>query len=377
MEQTSNNSFKVAGILDIHPKGFGFLRQKQYFYSESPSDIYVTVDFIRRKRLKPGIYIEGEGETGKEGNNILKSINTLNGMPFEKYLSFPPFNKLVSVSPDEILRLETPNCPLSMRIVDILAPIGKGSRSLVISPPKVGKTTFLKEIANSCAINHPEIQIFALLIDERPEEVTDIQRSIKGEVIASSMDQSLINHVRLSRLSIEIAKRKVEEGKDVLIIMDSITRMSRAFNTIEGESGRTMSGGLDSRAMEFPRYFFGSARKIENGGSLTIVATTLVDTGSRMDELIFREFQGTGNQEIQLSRKLSDKRIFPAMDLQKSRTRKEELLLTPDELLASTRIRRGLADLHPDIAMERLIDTMKKFKTNREFVDMLLNAKVK
>ena len=264
-----------------------------------------------------------------------------------------------------------------MRIVDILSPIGKGSRSLIVSPPKAGKTTFLKEIAEACATNHPEIKIFALLIDERPEEVTDMMRSIKGEVIASSLDQSLINHVRLSRLTIEIAKRKVEMGEDVLIIMDSITRMSRAFNAVHGDSGRTMTGGLDTLAMEFPRSFFGSARNIEGGGSLTIIATALIDTGSRMDELIFREFQGTGNQEIQLSRKLANKRIFPAIDIEKTRTRKEELLLTEKELKAVTRVRRGLFDLPIDIAMERLIDTMQKYKSNVEFLELLLNAKIR
>jgi transcription termination factor Rho len=263
-----------------------------------------------------------------------------------------------------------------MRIVDLLAPLGKGSRSLIVSSPKVGKTTFLKEIAAACAANHPEIFVYALLVDERPEEVTDMVRSIKGEVVASCIDQSILNHVRVSRLVIEMAKRRAEAGEDILILVDSLTRMARAFNTVEGESGRTMSGGLDSRAMEFPRSFFGSARKIEHGGSLTIVATVLVDTGSRMDELIFREFQGTGNQELRLNRRLSDKRIFPAIDIERSRTRREELLLSPDELGTSTRIRRGLSDLPPEVAMERLLDTIKKYKTNADFSHMLMQAKI-
>ena len=368
---------EVSGILDVHSKGFGFLRQKAHFYSESPDDAYVPPELIRRNNLKAGLFIEGIGEDGKAGNIILNSVRLINGKPPQHGHHYtPPFHKLTTVSPYERIHLETKGGPLSTRIVDLITPLGKGSRSLIVAPPKAGKTTFLKDIANAVAINHPEIKIYAVLIDERPEEVTDIMRSIKGEVIASSMDQSIINHVRISRLAIEIAKQRVLAGEDVMIIMDSITRMSRAFNAAEGESGRTMTGGLDSRAMEFPRNFFGSARKIEHGGSLTIIGTALIDTGSRMDELIFREFQGTGNQEIQLSRRLADKRIFPAIDLEKSRTRRDELLLNKDELETATRIRRALTDLSPDIAMERLIDTVQKYKTNYEFVKMLSQTKL-
>ena len=376
MDYSSQGKIQVSGILDIHTKGFGFLRQQFRFYSENNEDTYVPPEIIRRSYLKTGMFIEGIGEKGRAGNIILQTVQKINGKPPHHFSDQRPFYKLTTVSPYQQIKLETPGGPLSTRIIDILAPLGKGSRSLIVAPPKAGKTTLLKEIANAVAINHPEMAIYALLIDERPEEVTDIQRSIKGEVIASCMDQTLFNHVRISRFAIEIVKQRVMSGEDVLIIMDSITRMSRAFNTAEGESGRTMSGGLDSRAMEFPRNFFGSARKIENGGSLTIIGTALIETGSRMDDLIFREFQGTGNQEIQLSRRLSDKRIFPAFDLEKSRTRKEELLLTRDELEASTRIRRGLNGLPLDVTMERLIDTISKFKTNEDFVRMLVNAKI-
>lgn len=375
-DQRKKKLSPVQGVLDVHSKGFGFLRQKQRFYSESPEDAYVPVDFIRRNGLRSGFFIEGEGENGKAGNLILKHLHRVNGRPPVRKRSGRPFHKLTTVSPHERIRLETEDGPLSMRIVDLLAPLGKGSRSLIVSSPKVGKTTFLKEIAAACAANHPEIFVYALLVDERPEEVTDMVRSIKGEVVASCIDQSILNHVRVSRLVIEMAKRRAEAGEDILILVDSLTRMARAFNTVEGESGRTMSGGLDSRAMEFPRSFFGSARKIEHGGSLTIVATVLVDTGSRMDELIFREFQGTGNQELRLNRRLSDKRIFPAIDIERSRTRREELLLSPDELGTSTRIRRGLSDLPPEVAMERLLDTIKKYKTNADFSHMLMQAKI-
>lgn len=376
MDYSNQGKIQVSGILDVHTKGFGFLRQQFRFYSENNEDTYVPPEIIRRSYLKTGMRIDGIGEKGRAGNIILQSVQKINGRPPQQFSDQRPFYKMTTVSPYQRIRLETPGGPISSRIIDILAPLGKGSRSLIVAPPKAGKTTLLKEIANSVAINHPEIAIYALLIDERPEEVTDIQRSIKGEVIASCMDQTLFNHVRISRFAIEIVKQRVMSGEDVLVIMDSITRMSRAFNTAEGESGRTMSGGLDSRAMEFPRNFFGSARKIEGGGSLTIIGTALIETGSRMDDLIFREFQGTGNQEIQLSRRLSDKRIFPAFDLEKSRTRREELLLSRDELEASTRVRRGLNGLPLDITMERLIDTISKFKTNEDFVRMLVNAKI-
>ena len=366
----------VSGILDVHPKGFGFLRQKYRLNSDSNEDTYVPHEVIRRNYLKMGMYVEGIGEPGRAGNIILQSLLLINGKDPRAYIDQRPFHKLTTVSPYERIRLETKSGNLSTRILDVLSPLGKGSRCLIVSPPKAGKTTLLKDIANAVTENHPEIQIYALLIDERPEEVTDIQRSIKGEVIASCMDQTLYNHCRISRFAIEIAKQRVLAGEDVLIIMDSITRMSRAFNTAEGESGRTLSGGLDSRAMEFPRSFFGAARKIENGGSLTIIGTALIETGSRMDDLIFREFQGTGNQEIQLSRKLSDKRIFPALDLEKTRTRREELLFSRDELEASARMRRALSGLNPDVAMERLIDTISKYKQNCDFVTMLANARL-
>ncbi|MBN2143171.1 MAG: transcription termination factor Rho [Candidatus Aureabacteria bacterium] len=372
----SSDSNSISGILDVHSKGFGFVRQKSHLYSESDNDPYVPPEMIRRIRLKSGCLIEGEQGVGREGKPVLSFISTVNGLSPDAFSRLPAFSSLTTISPDEKIHLETKGGPLSMRIMDLLVPLGKGSRSLIVSPPKAGKTTILKELAHAVAVNHPEIQIYALLIDERPEEVTDIRRSIKGEVLASSMDQSIGNHVRLARLASEMVKRKVEAGENVFLLIDSITRVSRAFNNMEGNSGRTLSGGLDSRAMEFPRSFFGSARKIEHKGSLTIIGTTLVETGSRMDELIFQEFQGTGNQEVILSRKLADKRIFPAIDIIRSRTRREELILSPDDLEAATRIRKGLSGLNPDVAMERLIETIQKYETNADFVRMLLNAKV-
>ncbi len=365
---------KISGILDVNQKGFGFIRKKGVFYRESQDDTFVPAEFIRRKWLRSGLYIEGEGVYGKEGNLILKKIISLNNKQTEIYRVPKPYHKLTTISPTQRIKLETEDGPLSTRVIDLLSPIGKGSRSLIIAPPKVGKTTILKDIANGCSISNPDISIYVLLIDERPEEVTDMVRSIKGQVLASSMDQDLINHTRLCRLTLEIAKRKVEMGEDVLILLDSITRMSRAFNNTEGDSGRSLSGGLDSRAMIFPRSFFGAARNIEHGGSLTIIGTALVDTGSKMDELIFREFQGTGNQEVVLSRRLSNKRVFPAIDIERTRTRKEELLLTKDQLLASTRIRRGLFNLNNTNAMERLIETMKQHDTNDKFIKVLLDA---
>ncbi len=375
-DSASGSAPLVSGILDVNSKGFGFLRQKNGFYAESQDDPYVSPDLIRKLGLKSGLFLEGEEGQGKTGKPVLRTVTRANGKPADEWRRMPAFNTLTTVSPDQRLRLETKGGPLSTRIIDLLAPIGKGSRSLIVSPPKTGKTTLLKDIAQAVTKNHPEIKLYALLIDERPEEVTDMHRSIKGEVLASSMDMAMGNHVRLTRLASEMVKRKVEAGEDVLLILDSITRVSRAFNNFEGTSGRTLSGGLDSRAMEFPRSFFGSARNIEGGGSLTIIATALVDTGSRMDELIFQEFQGTGNQEIILNRRAADKRIWPAIDILKSRTRRDELLLSADELEGATRIRRGLGSLNPDSAMERLLETIPKYETNEDFIKVLLSTKM-
>jgi len=366
----------VSGILDINNKGFGFLRQKNGYYVENQEDPYVSPDLIRKFGLKAGLFLEGEDGQGRAGKPALKTILRANGKPVDEWRQMQAFHTLTTISPDQRLRLETKGGPLSTRIIDLLCPIGKGSRSLIVAPPKTGKTTILKDLAQAVTKNHPEIKLYALLIDERPEEVTDMQRSIQGEVLASSMDMTIGNHVRLTRLASEMVKRKVEAGEDVLLILDSITRVSRAFNNYDGNSGRTLSGGLDSRAMEFPRSFFGSARKIEGGGSLTIVATALIDTGSRMDELIFQEFQGTGNQEIVLNRRAADKRIWPAIDIIKSRTRKDELLLSENELEGATRIRRGLSGLNLENTMERLLETIQKYETNEDFIKVLLSTKM-
>jgi transcription termination factor Rho len=369
-------STMASGILDVNSKGFGFLRQKNGYYAESEDDHYVSPELIRKLGLKTGLFLEGEEDYGKTGKRILKEVLRANGKPAAEWRRMQAFHTLTTISPDQRLRLETKGGPVSTRIIDLLSPIGKGSRSLIVAPPKTGKTTLLKDLAQAVTKNHPEIKLYALLIDERPEEVTDMRRSIQGEVLASSMDMAMGNHVRLTRLASEMVKRKIEMGEDVLLILDSITRVSRAFNNYEGTSGRTLSGGLDSRAMEFPRSFFGSARNIEQGGSLTIIATALVDTGSRMDELIFQEFQGTGNQEIILNRRTADKRIWPAIDIIKSRTRRDELLLSANELEGATRIRRGLSGLSPENAMERLLETIQKYETNEDFIKVLLSTKL-
>jgi transcription termination factor Rho len=289
-------------------------------------------------------------------------------MPFQEYTKAVRFENLTSIDPIEKFKLETAPDLLETRVIDLVTPIGKGTRGLIVAPPRTGKTTILKQICNAITTNHPEVHCMVLLIDERPEEVTDFQRSVKAEVIASSNDMELDTHVRLSRFMIERARRIVESGKDVFVLMDSLTRIARAYNSVHGGSGRTMSGGVDARALEIPRKMFASARKIEHGGSLTILATALVDTGSRMDELIFQEFKGTGNMELILDRKLSDRRLYPAIDIPKSGTRKEEKLFLAKNLEAIRKLRRTMVDLNPIEAMETLTAALKKFKTNDEFL---------
>jgi transcription termination factor Rho len=293
-------------------------------------------------------------------------------MPFQDYTKSMRFENLTTIDPIEKFRLETSPDLIETRIIDLVTPIGKGTRGLIVAPPRTGKTTILKQIANAITVNHPEVHTMVLLIDERPEEVTDFQRSVKDEVVASSNDQDLETHVRLSRFMIERCRRMVESGKDVFVLLDSITRVARAYNSVHGGSGRTMTGGVDARALEIPRKMFASARKIEEGGSLTIIATALVDTGSRMDELIFQEFKGTGNMELILDRKLSDRRLFPAIDIPKSGTRKEEKLFAGKHLEAIRKLRRTLVDLNPIEAMETLVAACKKHKTNDELLSKLV-----
>jgi transcription termination factor Rho len=295
-------------------------------------------------------------------------VDKVNEMPFQEYTKAVRFENLTSIDPIEKFKLETTPDLLETRVIDLVTPIGKGTRGLIVAPPRTGKTTILKQICNAITTNHPEVHAMVLLIDERPEEVTDFQRSVKAEVVASSNDMELETHVRLSRFMIERCRRIVESGKDVFVLMDSLTRIARAYNSVHGGSGRTMSGGVDARALEIPRKMFASARKIEHGGSLTILATALVDTGSRMDELIFQEFKGTGNMELILDRKLSDRRLFPALDIPKSGTRKEEKLFPAKNLEAIRKLRRTMVDLNPIEAMETLTAALKKFKTNDEFL---------
>jgi transcription termination factor Rho len=322
--------------------------------------------------LREGSFIEGPTQPPHRGTSPqLKAVDKVNSMAFQEYTKAVRFENLTSIDPIEKFQLETTPDLLETRVIDLVTPIGKGTRGLIVAPPRTGKTTILKQICNAVTTNHPEVHAMVLLIDERPEEVTDFQRSVKAEVVASSNDMELETHVRLSRFMIERCRRIVESGKDVFVLMDSLTRIARAYNSVHGGSGRTMTGGVDARALEIPRKMFASARKIENGGSLTILATALVDTGSRMDELIFQEFKGTGNMELILDRKLSDRRLFPAIDIPKSGTRKEEKLFPAKNLEAIRKLRRTMVDLNPIEAMETLTAALKKNKTNDELLAKL------
>src|ERR1700761_7307166 len=361
-----------SGYLEISEKGFGFLRTRENNYHPKPSDIFVTPDTIKRNFLREGCLVEGETQPPHRGNSPqLRSVDKVNDMPFGDYTKAVRFENLTSIDPIQKFQLETAPDILETRVIDLVTPIGKGTRGLIVAPPRTGKTTILKQICNAITTNHPEVHAMVLLIDERPEEVTDFQRSVKAEVVASSNDQDLETHVRLSRFTIERCRRMVESGKDVFVLMDSLTRIARAYNSVHGGSGRTMTGGVDARALEIPRKMFASARKIENGGSLTILATALIETGSRMDELIFQEFKGTGNMELVLDRKLSDRRLFPAIDIPKSGTRKEEKLFPPKQIEAIRKLRRTMVDLNPIEAMETLTAALKKHKTNDELLAKL------
>jgi len=375
MSKTSDNSNGQdigAGYLEISEKGFGFLRTAQNHFHPKPTDIFVTPDTIKRSFLREGSHIVGPTQPPHRGNSPqLKSVQTVNDMPFEEYTKAVRFENLTTIDPIEKFNLETSPDLIETRVIDLVTPIGKGTRGLIVAPPRTGKTTILKQIANAVTANHPEVHVLVLLIDERPEEVTDFQRSVKAEVVASSNDQDLETHVRLSRFMIERCRRMVEGGKDVFVLLDSLTRVARAYNSVHGGSGRTMTGGVDARALEIPRKMFASARKIEHGGSLTILATALVDTGSRMDELIFQEFKGTGNMELILDRKLSDRRLFPSIDIPKSGTRKEEKLFSPKQIEAVRKLRRMMVDLNPVEAMETLTAALKKHKTNEELLTKL------
>lgn len=367
-QQQSTNS-EVRGVLEVGEKGFGFLRNPARSFQISPNDIYVSPDIIRKHRLRAGLEIEGRAVPPKKGSPQLAEIFKINGAPPEKWTTLKKFDDLTVIQPNERFILETVPDRMTTRVMDIIAPIGKGQRGLIVAAPRTGKTTLLHHIADAVLTNHPDVHTMVLLVDERPEETTDFRRSIKGgEVIASTNDQTIEDHVRTAKIAIERAKRLVEFGRHVFIVLDSITRLARAFNNYIGSTGRTLTGGLDARAMEQPRRIFASARNTEEGGSLTIMATALIDTGSRMDELIFQEFKGTGNLELVLDRKIAEQRYWPAVDLNASGTRREELLLSPKELEAVARLRRALSAVPPVEAIQKLLTGLSKFKTNAEFL---------
>lgn len=358
------------GVLEILEDGFGFLRSPNYNYLPSPDDIYVSPSQIRRFNLRTGDVVSGLIRPPKEGERYfaLLKVELINFEDPDSAKDKIAFDNLTPLYPDRRIQLETTPEEVSMRVMDLLSPIGHGQRGLIVAPPYSGKTILLQKIANSITTNHPDAYLIVLLIDERPEEVTDMQRSVKGEVIASTFDEPADRHVQVAEIVLEKAKRLVEHKRDVVILLDSITRLARAYNTVAPHSGKILSGGVDSNALHKPKRFFGSARNVEEGGSITIMATALVDTGSRMDEVIFEEFKGTGNMELQLDRNLFQRRIYPAIDVKKSNTRKEDLLIPPDELNRVWILRKVLNELNPSEAMELLVDRLRKTKGNAEFL---------
>ena len=361
----------------MHPNGYGFLRDPTSNYIRQMSDPFVPGSMIDKFALREGVLVNGMVQPGrKQQGPRLKEITDIDGMEPEKYREVKTFDQLTPINPEHWLKLETGPAPLTTRVMDILTPLGKGQRALIVAPPRTGKTILLQHISQAIATNYPDIKLIILLIDERPEEVTDFQRCVDGEVVASSLDRDIESHVRLAQLVVERCRRLAEMGKDVFLLMDSITRLARAFNKWVGNTGRTMSGGVDIKAMDIPKKLFATARLFEEGGSLTIVGTALIDTGSRMDELIFQEFKGTGNMELVLDRKLADRRIWPAMDISQSGTRREEKLLSPETLHAVTMLRRTLSTMHPVDAMEQLTAKLAKFKGNHEFIDLISGAQV-
>lgn len=364
------------GVVEVLPDGFGFLRSPDANYLPGPDDIYVSPSQIRRFGLRTGDTVEGEIRSPKEGERYfaLLKVNTINFEDPEAVRHKVNFDNLTPLYPEERLRMELPDPTVkdrSARLLDLVAPLGKGQRALIVAPPRTGKTVLLQNIAQSIATNHPECYLIVLLIDERPEEVTDMQRSVRGEVISSTFDEPASRHVQVAEMVIEKAKRLVEHKRDVVILLDSITRLGRAYNTVVPSSGKVLTGGVDANALQRPKRFFGAARNIEDGGSLTIISTALIDTGSRMDEVIFEEFKGTGNSEIVLDRKVADKRVFPAIDINKSGTRKEELLVEPDILRKMYVLRRILNPMGTIDAMEFLVDKVRQTKTNSDFFDSM------
>lgn len=368
----NKDDFYVEGVLEVLSDGYGFIRGDNYL--STPKDIYVSPVQIRRFRLDTGDKLKGIGRMAKEGEKFpaLIYVNSVNGDSPEVAMKRKSFDDLTPIFPNKRMHLESNPSEYSMRLLDLIAPIGFGQRGMIVAAPKVGKTTMLKQLANSITSNHPNVELIVLLIDERPEEVTDMKRSIRGDVIYSTFDELPEHHTKVAEIVLERAKRLAEHKKDVVILLDSITRLARAYNLTIPSSGRTLSGGFDPAALHKPKRFFGAARNIEEGGSITILATALVETGSRMDEVIFEEFKGTGNMEVYLDRKLSEKRIFPAIDLNKSGTRREDLLLTPKELEAVTKIRKAFSDVNTSSVTDMLIKQITSTKTNQEFVDKIL-----
>ena len=361
------------GVLEILAEGYGFLRSQDWNYLYGPDDIYVSPSQIKRFDLRTGDTVLGQVRPPKEGERYLAllKVESINVDDPDKAKQRVAFDNLRPRYPEERLTLEVPDTDISMRVVDLVSPIGMGQRGLIVSPPKAGKTMLLQRMANSITTNHPDVHLIVLLIDERPEEVTDMEEHVDGEVISSTFDEPAVRHVQVAEMVLEKAKRLVETGRDVIILLDSITRLARAYNTTIPHSGKILSGGVDANALHKPKRFFGAARNIEGGGSLTIIATALVETGSRMDEVIFEEFKGTGNMELILDRHISDKRIFPAIDINRSGTRKEELLLSPNELNRVYLLRNFLSDMPPAEAIEFLLERMMRTETNQEFLDSM------
>lgn len=369
----TDGAITSEGVLEVMPDGYGFLRSPDYNYLPSPDDIYVSPSQIKKFYLRTGDTIRGQVRAPKDQERFfaLLKVETINYLPPENIRERTIFDNLTPLYANSRIKLERQPNEYSMRVVDLLCPIGKGQRGLIVSPPKSGKTILLQQIANSITTNHPEIKLIVLLIDERPEEVTDMERSVKAEVVASTFDEPPDRHVQVADMVLEKAKRLVEAKQDVVILLDSITRLARANNTVVPHSGKILSGGVDANALHKPKRFFGAARNVEEGGSLTIIATALIETGSRMDEVIFEEFKGTGNMEIVLDRRLADRRIFPAIDVNRSGTRREELLLEPDELNRIWILRKVLSELTPVEAMEFLLDRLRTRKSNREFLNSM------
>ncbi len=361
------------GVLELHPKGYGFLRTPGRNYVPQTSDPYVPGPLINKFQLREGVLLSGPLENGRRGSGPrLTFVDQIEGLTPDKYPR-RNFDELTPIDPHEQIRLETGKEPLTTRVMDLLTPIGKGQRGLIVAPPRTGKTVLLQHIAHAVAANHPEMHLIMLLIDERPEEVTEIRRTVKGEVIASSSDRDTAAHIRTAELVVERARRLAEQGKQVFVLLDSLTRLARAYNKNASSGGRTMSGGVDIRALEIPKRLFGTARVFEEGGSLTVLGTVLIETGSRMDEVIFQEFKGTGNMELVLDRKLADRRVYPAMDIAQSGTRKEERILPAETSRQVTLLRRSLTQIPPVQAMESLIQQMGKYKSNADFLERIAN----